>query len=221
MAASFRPQAPAASSAEQMNPLHTDDADIFLLRHGETVWNRERRVQGRLNSPLTERGLEQARRYGERLRLLLEPADGYRLISSPLGRALQTTTIIAEALGRRSGDITTDEQLTEMAWGRWDGLTAAEIEAKDPELWQARIDDRWTRPPPGGGETQQDILDRAIAWLATITPGARLVVVAHGALGRAVRVAYAGLPPAAMLELDQPQDAFFRLRGGMITRIDA
>lgn len=204
-----------------MSPPHTDDADIFLLRHGETVWNRERRVQGRLDSPLTESGLEQARRYGERLRLLLDPADGYRLISSPLGRSLQTAMIIAETLGRCRDDITTDEQLSEMAWGRWDGLTAAEIEAKDPELWQARIDDRWTRPPPGGGETQQDILDRATTWLATITPSARLVVVAHGALGRAVRVAYAGLPPAAMLDLDQPQDAFFRLQAGVITRIDA
>ena len=210
-----------ASSAEQMNASHLDDTDILLLRHGETVWNREHRVQGRLDSPLTERGIEQARRYGERLRLLLDPADGHQLISSPLGRALQTATIIAETLGWSDDGITTDERLSEMAWGRWDGLTAAEIEAKDPELWQARIDDRWTRPPPGGGETQQDIFDRATAWLATIEPCARLVVVAHGALGRAVRVAYAGLPPTMMLELDQPQDAFFRLKGGVVTRIDA
>lgn len=204
-----------------MRSAQIDETDIFLLRHGETVWNVERRAQGRLDSPLTERGIEQARRYGERLRLMLNPADGYRLISSPLGRALQTATIIAETLGWDVKDIPTDEQLTEMAWGRWEGLTAAEIEARDPELWQARIDDRWTRPPPGGGETQQDILDRATAWLASIAPGSRLVAVAHGALGRAVRVAYAGLPPAAMLELDQPQDAFFRLQGGTITRIDA
>ena len=221
VAASFRRPALAASSAEPMHASHLNDADIFLLRHGETVWNSERRVQGRLDSPLTALGMEQARRCGERLRPLLDPADGYRLISSPLGRALQTASIIAETLGGAMTDISTDEQLTEMAWGRWDGLTAAEIEAKDPELWQARIDDRWTKPPPGGGETQQDILDRATTWLASTPPGARLVVVAHGALGRAVRVAYAGLPPAAMLELDQPQDAFFRLHGGMITRIDA
>ena len=176
--------------------------------------------KGSWNSPLTERGVEQARRYGERLLSVLEPADGFRLVSSPLGRALQTTRIIAETLGWNGADIITDEQLTEMAWGRWEGLTAAEIEARDPELWQARIDDRWTRPPPGGGETQQDILDRATAWLASIAPGSRLVAVAHGAFNRAVRVAYLGLPPAAMLELDQPQDAFFRLQDGSITRID-
>ena len=195
-------------------------ADIFLLRHGETVWNRERRVQGHLDSPLTALGLDQARRYGTRLKALLEPQDGYRLVASPLGRALHTATIVAEVLGRTPDQITTDDRLKEMAWGRWDGMTAAEIEALDAELWQARIDDRWTRPPPGGGETQQDILDRATAWLGSVAADARLVVIAHGALGRAVRCASEGLPPAAMLDLDQPQDAFFRLRGGVVTRIE-
>ncbi len=195
--------------------------DIFLLRHGETVWNRERRVQGWKDSPLTPLGLEQARRYAAALEPLLDPLNDYRLIASPLGRALHTATIIAQALGRETHEITTDERLKEMAWGRWDGMTAAEIEALDPELWQARIDDRWSRPPPGGGETQQDLFDRAVAWLGSVEPGARLVVVAHGALGRAVRCAYAGQPPAAMLDLEQPQDAFFRLRGGVITRIEA
>jgi len=196
------------------------DADIFLLRHGETIWNRERRVQGHKDSPLTPVGLEQARRYGVRLAGLLRPVDGYRLVASPLGRALHTATIVAAVLGRPAHEITTDDRLKEMGWGRWDGMTAAEIEAQDPELWRARIEDRWTRPPPGGGETQQDILDRARAWLASIEPEARLVVVGHGALGRAIRCAYEGLPPAAMLDLDQPQDAFFRLRGGSVTRID-
>ena len=194
--------------------------DIFLLRHGETVWNRERRVQGQKDSPLTPLGLEQARRYGRRLQAILEPVDGYRLVASPLGRALHTATIVAETLGRAAHEIATDDRLKEMAWGRWDGMTAAEIEAQDPELWQARIDDRWTRPPPDGGETQQDILDRATDWLASIETHARLVVVAHGALGRAIRCAYERLPPATMLDLDQPQDAFFRLRGGVITRIE-
>ncbi len=196
-------------------------ADIFLLRHGETVWNRERRVQGHLDSPLTPLGLDQARRYGTRLKALLDSQGGYRVVASPLGRALHTAMIVAEVLGRAADEISTDDRLKEMAWGRWDGMTAAEIEALDAELWQARIDDRWTRPPPGGGETQQDLFDRAVDWLGSVAAGARLVVVAHGALGRAVRCAYQRLEPAAMLELDQPQDAFFRLSGGMVTRIEA
>lgn len=195
--------------------------ELYLLRHGETVWNRERRVQGHLDSPLTLRGIRQAERCGARLASLVDPRDGWRIVASPLGRAWQTAVIVAEVIGWESGAIATDERLKEIAWGRWDGLTAAEIEAIDAELWQARIDDRWTRPPPGGGETQTALFERACTWLASIEPGARLVVIAHGALGRALRTAYLGLEPAAMLDLDQPQDAFFRLAGGTIERIDA
>jgi len=196
------------------------DAELYLLRHGETIWNRQRRVQGHKDSPLTLNGIRQAERFGRRLAVLLEAPGDWRIVASPLGRAWQTAVIVAETLGWPADTITTDERLKEMAWGRWDGLTAEEIEAQDALLWQARIDDRWTRPPPGGGETQSDLLVRARSWLAAIEPGARLVVVAHGALGRAVRTAYLGLEPEAMLELDQPQDAFFRLRHGSIERLD-
>lgn len=197
------------------------DAVIFLLRHGETIWNLERRVQGHKDSPLTVLGIRQAERFGRRLAPLLDPPGDWQLVTSPLGRAWQTAVIVAEVIGRRPHEIAIDDRLKEMAWGRWDGLTAAEIEAQDAELWQARIDDRWTRPPPGGGESQTDLFGRAAGWLGTIAPAARLVVVAHGALGRALRTAYLRLDPATMLDLDQPQDAFFKLAGGMIERFEA
>lgn len=195
-------------------------ADLFLIRHGETRWNLERRFQGHRDSPLTGRGIQQGERAGRRLLAELDDPAAYALTSSPLGRARHTAEIVARVIGRAAGEITLDDRLKEMTWGAWDGLTAAEIEARDPELWQARIDDRWTVAPPGGGETQQAILDRAMAWLADLAPAARLVAVAHGALGRAIRCAYLNLPAAAMLELDEPQDAFFRLCCGRIERIE-
>ncbi len=200
----------------------TQQLDLFLFRHGETWWNRERRFQGQRDSPLTELGVAQGRRLGRRLRLELEAPLTYRLVSSPLGRARHTAAIVAEAIGRRSDEIIFDDRLKEMTWGAWDGLTAAEIEARDPELWQARIDDRWTVAPPGGGETQQAILDRARAWLDDLRASAetRLIAVTHGALGRAIRCAYLNLPSEAMLGLDEPHSAFFRLRAGRIERID-
>lgn len=196
------------------------EVDLFLIRHGETCWNRERRFQGQLDSPLTGLGVAQAERAGQRLRAVLDDPAAYRLVSSPLGRARHTAIIVASCLGRGNDEIALDDRLMEMTWGAWDGLTAAEIEARDPALWQARIDDRWSVAPPGGGETQQAIMDRASAWLADLAPATRLVAVAHGALGRAIRCAYQSLPAAAMLDLDEPQDAFFRLRAGRIERID-
>ena len=194
--------------------------EIYLLRHGETVWNRQRRMQGHLNSPLTSRGVDQARAYGRTLREVLDDPAGFELWSSPLGRAWQTAVLVAEEIGRDPGEIGREDRLREMTWGAWDGMTAAEIEARDPELWQARIDDRFNVPPPGGGETQADIIHRAARWLDGVPKTARMIVVAHGAFNRALLCAYLGEPRERMLELEEPQDAFFRLTGGVAQRIE-
>jgi len=179
-------------------------------------------MSGHRDSPLTLEGLRQAQRVGHLLRRQLgdELAD-WRWIASPLGRAWQTAVIIADVAGVPTGRIEHDDRLKEMTWGRWDGMTAAEIEATDGDLWRARLADRWTVAPPGGGETQRDVIARAGAWLRALPAGARVVAVAHGALGRAVRCAYQSLPDAAMLEMDEPQDAVFRLAAGGVTRLAA
>jgi probable phosphoglycerate mutase len=100
---------------------------IYLVRHGETVWNREGRVQGHLDSPLTTRGLVQARRAGDTLRGLIDDPQEYTLLTSPLGRARQTAAIVAEIVGWGSGACRQDPELREMSWGEWEGLTTEEI----------------------------------------------------------------------------------------------
>ncbi len=198
------------------------DVEILYVRHGETVHNRERRMSGHKDSPLTLEGLRQAERVGGLLAARFGPTLGdWRWTSSPLGRAWQTAVILADTVGVPAARIAHDDRLKEMTWGRWDGMTAAEIEALDGELWRQRLADRWTVAPPDGGETQRCIVVRAAGWLASQPRHARIVAVAHGALGRALRVAYLGLPEAAMLEMDEPQDAVFRLEGGTVERLDA
>ncbi len=198
------------------------DVEILFVRHGETVHNRERRMSGHRDAPLTLAGLRQAERVGG---LLAERFGAdiarWRWITSPLPRAWQTAVIVADVAGVPTTELGFDDRLKEMTWGRWDGLTAAEIEALDPELWRARIKDRWTVPPPGGGETQRDIITRAEAWLGDLGGDARVVAFAHGALGRALRCAYRGLPDEAMLEMDEPQGSVFRLAQGGEERLDA
>jgi probable phosphoglycerate mutase len=197
------------------------DIELLYIRHGETVWNRQRRVQGHRDSPLTANGWRQAERVARRLEAAFGPGlHDFVWQASPLFRAWQTAVVIAEAVGFDPARIGHDDRLREMTWGRWDGLTAAEIEAVDPDLWRARIADRWTVAPPGGGETQMDIVERARAWLGSLPPGSRTLAVAHGALGRAVRTAFLGLEPAAMLEMDEPHDAVFWFRDGELIRLD-
>src|SRR5712692_8153285 len=101
---------------------------IFLVRHGETEWNRARRYQGWSDSPLTERGIAQAKAIGHRLRALPEAASA-EIVASPIGRARRTAEIIAECLGR-TAPLRFDERLREISIGAWDGLDRREIRAR-------------------------------------------------------------------------------------------
>ncbi len=198
------------------------DVEIFLLRHGETVWNREGRMQGWRDSPLTLQGIAQARACGMRLRELLgHGLPGFRIVSSPLGRAWQTAVVIAEICGCEAAEIAHEPLLREISWGAWDGLTAAEIAVRDPERWQQRLRTRFADPPPEGGESPDQLYARARRWLAGLPAGSRLVAVSHGGLGRVLRAAYLGLPLSASYGFDQPQDAFYHLHRGEILRIGA
>ena len=72
---------------------------IYLVRHGQTEFNSERRIQGRFDSPLTDLGVRQARAVGGLLRDLVREPEGWRLVASPLGRAHATAEIVAQRLG--------------------------------------------------------------------------------------------------------------------------
>jgi broad specificity phosphatase PhoE len=191
---------------------------IYLVRHGETTWNVEGRVQGHKDSPLTERGIEQARRAGTTLAALIEDEPTFMLTHSPLGRVRHTTELILEAIGGRIAEVRPDDQLKEVAWGRWEGMTRAEIAAADPELWGWREADRWHHPPPGG-ESHGQLAARARQWLEGVAQEPRLIVVGHGAFGRALRGVFLNLSPTEMASLEEPQDALFRLTAGTVARI--
>lgn len=189
---------------------------IYLVRHGETLWNREGRMQGHLDSPLTARGEDQARRVGEALRGRVDM--DFTMISSPLGRTRRTAHIVCESLDRDAASCTHDDRLKEMTWGSWDGLTLPEIESRDPGALACRARDRWRYVPPGG-ESYGMLAARLQEWLDGVPAEARLVVVAHGAVGQVLRGLYAGLSRDETMSLDEPQDTFFRLNGGGIERI--
>lgn len=148
---------------------------FVLLRHGETRWNVESRIQGHEDSELTEEGLAQAEALGERM--ALERFD--LLVASDLGRAMRT----ARAISRRTGHaIVPDARLRERDFGQCQGLTYGEIDHQYPDLFSSvrEIDPDFAIP---GGETRRQFHDRvrsAFDALAREHPGQRLVVVSHG-----------------------------------------
>jgi probable phosphoglycerate mutase len=179
---------------------------IFLMRHGQTAWNAEMRIQGQLDIPLDETGLWQAERLG---RALQDEAIDV-VYSSDLQRARQTAAPLAAALGLT---VQADPALRERAFGSFEGSTYAEIEQQWPE---AAL--RWRlREPgfqPGGGEALQDFYARsvqALQMLAARHAGQTIAVVAHGGVLDCVHRA------AARIELGAPRT--WQLANATINRL--
>lgn len=190
--------------------------DIYLFRHGETHWNRQKRIQGHGDSPLTLKGIEQAKAYGRTLSGLLGDPAGWRLVSSPLPRCVQTSAILSEISGVDFSRIELDNRLKEISTGHWMGRLKAEMA---PEDLAGEGRNTWFFRCPGG-ESYEHFSARLASWLADRQDGEKLVVVSHGVAGRVLRGLHMGIDPDQALDQgESPQDALFRLRPGSIERI--
>jgi probable phosphoglycerate mutase len=164
---------------------------LILVRHGESTWNAEERLQGQLDPPLSERGREQARA----LSGVLDGIPPERIVCSDLGRARET----AQLMGLRPARF--DERWREIDVGEWGGRTAAEIDAQGDELTNWR---GGARKAPGG-EAWADFTARvAGAADELIAAGGPWVVVSHGGC---VRVVASHLTGADVLHIAAPPNA--------------
>ena len=170
---------------------------LIFLRHGETAYNAENRLQGQLDIPLNARGREQARSVGRTLQARigaeieqLEAADAF--IASPLVRARETMEIVRDANGLPPYRYRLDTALKEISFGVWEGLTWPEIEARDAKGLAARRKDKWSFAPPGG-ESYAMLAERLRPWLDELTGDA--FVVSHGGVARALMALVAGVAP--------------------------
>ena len=191
---------------------------LLLLRHGETEANRDGRVQGRQDSPLTALGLAQARAMGRAVAARIGDGAGWRLVSSPLGRCVVTARLVAAESGLAFGDGSTDPRLAEIDTGSFSGLTKAELDARRPGLTRGAGLDHWAFQSPDG-ESHAHLSARLADWLGGLAPDARLVVVSHGIAGRVLRGLSLGLDPDRALRLPSPQDALFHLSDGRIDTV--
>ncbi|WP_255989628.1 histidine phosphatase family protein [Chitinolyticbacter albus] len=188
---------------------------LYLLRHGQTEYNRDRRLQGQCDSPLTELGIEQARAMGATLRRELGDTNSWQVWASPLGRAMQTARLVSDQLGLAPDAVRAEPRLVEVGLGDWETMHVPTLHAVQPEL-ATRPD--WLFSAPGG-ESYADVAARVMDFLDDAERPERLIVIAHGMLGRVLRGIYLGLEPAAMWQQDMPQDALFHLHGGQVGRI--
>ena len=189
---------------------------IILARHGETAWNAEGRYQGQEDIPLSPIGESQAAALSRRLADL--PIA--RAVASPLSRARDTARI---ALGERAAMLTFDPGLMEIAHGEWEGLLAAEIRERDPDLMRA-----WREAPHEvlmpGGESLQHVLDRAWPAFARATEGLgaddTLVVVAHDAVNRVLLCRVLGIPLSRLWGFRQAPTTINLLEGASVDALE-
>jgi broad specificity phosphatase PhoE len=189
---------------------------LYLARHGETEANREKRFSGRKNTPLTERGREQAKAIGLALENELGAAPKLDFVSSPLQRARTTMEIVRETLGLPPEGYVLDARIEEINLGEWDQLTDAQARARDPELFDARAKDKWHVHVPGG-ENYAEVAARAEDWVRSLS--ADTFAVSHGAFTRILRGLFLGLGAGEMSALDEPQGVAFRIRGSEVVQL--
>ena len=179
--------------------------ELFVLRHGETEWNVEGRLQGALDSPLTVEGRKQAVRQAAILQGTLLTAP---IFTSPQGRALETAHIVAQQTG---AELFESPLLREISMGDWDGKLVSEVAPDapdDPVLWKFEAPN---------GERLHDLKARLVVFLKGLDGPA--VVVTHGVTSRVLRAMVLGIPENALAAMPGGQGVIFHLRDGVYQKL--
>lgn len=184
---------------------------LYFVRHGQTEWNRTRRIQGQIDAPLNDHGREQAARNGRALAKIGLDLRKVPFVSSPLVRCRETMEIMRETVGLERSSYATDDRLKEIHFGEWQGRYWPELCERDQRQLAARAARPFTWRPPGG-ESYADLTARAADWLSAIDSDT--ICVSHGGVSRALRGHILGLQKAEVPELPVPQDKVLALKNG-------
>jgi probable phosphoglycerate mutase len=188
---------------------------IYYIRHGETSWNAEGRLQGAQDVPLNDLGRKQAAHAGNILAGLFarDGRDNSSLafVASPLIRARATMELVRGQLKLPLAGYALDDRLREIGYGQWEGSTLPEMQVADPDLFARRQAEKWTMSPPGG-ESYVAVQVRMQDWYASLQTDT--VAVAHGGTARALMVALGIETPLSAADLTIEQGAVYVFRDG-------
>ena len=180
---------------------------VYLVRHGQTAWNKEEIFRGRADVPLNEMGLKEA-----------ELAAGYfrgkkvdAIYSSPISRAMQTAEKIASVLGLK---VEPHSGITDMSFGDWEGRPIKEVEKSDPERFRLWEEEPCLLKVPGG-ETLDEVRTRAMAALEEVIAShaqGTVILVSHRVITKVLICAILGLDNSHFWQIDQDSTAINLIR---------
>jgi broad specificity phosphatase PhoE len=173
---------------------------IYFIRHGETDWNLEGRLQGQKDIPLNDLGRVQAEEAGRRLQSICPLYEDLAYFASPMLRTRETMELLRGAIGLQPQGYKLDERLIEITFGEWEGMTWKEVRKAEPQLAALRERDKWNYVPPGGGESYAMLVDRIQPVLEDITRDT--VIVAHGGVARAFLAICCGINSRQAASMD-------------------
>ena len=193
---------------------------LLLIRHGESEWNRAGRIQGQADTPLTDVGIGQAQAISRYLAGVLN-GQRFKIYSSPLSRARQTATIIAETLAYDSAAIDVDERLNDYDQGVISGTHGWDVVAENyPELARLRLEDPLSYHPPGG-ESGADFRARLSDFLDDLNDDKIIhLIVSHGIVNKYIRSIKRNLSGEEIIALGESQDTIYRLDADQETEIN-
>ena len=187
---------------------------LYFIRHGETDWNAEGRLQGQRDIPLNDVGRVQAEEAGAILHRLAPDFPDLAYWSSPLTRTRETMEIARARLGLYPHVYRTDDRLKELSFGEWEGLTWPEVEARSPSEAAGRIADKWHSPPPQG-ENYEQVAARLTGFLGLLERPS--VIVSHGGVGRALMALCGAMSRAKAAEVFVRQGVVYVFDGPRFT----
>lgn len=188
---------------------------LYIIRHGQTDWNVEQRLQGQAEVDLNEVGFAQVERNARLLAALVRDPEEVDFVSSPLRRTRVTMEHIRQELGLPREGYGTDARLMELHFGEWQGFTYVELEQLQPGSTLERRQQKWTFVPPGQyAESYERLAGRVAQWLGEVTRPT--LCTTHGGVIRTLFHLLGDMPAADAANLPVPQDRVLRILNGKL-----
>ena len=193
---------------------------LILVRHGESEWNRAGRIQGQVNSPLTDLGISQARAISDYLSGIFLNQE-LEIYSSPLERAIQTAQIIVKGIDHLSSEVIIEERLNDFNLGEISGTYGWDKVAEIfPEQAQLRLQDPM-RFHPSGGESGAEFEARLRSLMKELEgDDTTKLLVSHGIVNKFIRGIYKNISGKEMINLGESQNTIYCLDHGDETEIN-